>query len=380
MRNYCLLPLVGWLSFCAACLSPSSQATSPVSVQAGVHRTLTGQLLGRALFNPAGNSLLFRVADSSGNTTVCVLRIESGKIEVLAKSDVAHISFPTWSPDGKQVAYTSSLWPSENPCALQHVKWTVNVVDIGAPNSRRFIQNARWASYAADGKTISFVRARDKNAYKNDVWLLSRSTGRYMRIDGGAVYVPPPWYVSWAPQSKCLAFCGESDNGHPRLCAWLRTSGGWLLRRSPLPGLLAFSDPQWQAGSSTVLDYVRHAPSGTLQAVRWNVELGRAQILWTTSRKVKWRWVSLVPSSPRVWGLRFVDKQMVLEEYDPVSGRTHALRRFDAVQNENVSISWSSDGRCASLTTERWICVLDKAGVSKVKFTVEKMISLGAKG
>ena len=114
-------------------------------------------------------------------------------------SDPGFELFPTFSPDGMQVAY---VWDGGKPGPNSHLY----VKMIGSPTALQLTTNPGLAavpSWSPDGKQIAYVATRDG---KPSSYLISPLGGQERRLrDGGFSQ------ISWAPDGGKLAVANDKD-------------------------------------------------------------------------------------------------------------------------------------------------------------------------
>ena len=132
--------------------------------------------------------------------------------------------FPSWSPDGKRIAFVSDRDGPFNP--------EIYVMDADGGNQQRITNDPhddRDPSWSPDGKRIVFSARREghfenKFAITNEIYVMDADGGNQQRITENRVQ---DWFPSWSPDGKRIAFTSrrdgndeiyvmDADGGNPR--------------------------------------------------------------------------------------------------------------------------------------------------------------------
>ena len=102
----------------------------------------------QAVWSPAGDQILF-VSDRSGEIEDLYLMNPDGSNvqRVFNRKRKAYKSSPTWSPDGKQIAYTATDWN----CSRS----TIYIATLGEQKAKAFLIDATDPAWSPDGKGIA---------------------------------------------------------------------------------------------------------------------------------------------------------------------------------------------------------------------------------
>jgi Tol biopolymer transport system component len=121
------------------------------------------------------------------------------KVEKNLTNDPGEDTFPTWSPDGKRIAFTSTRDGSYN----------IYVMDADGKNAKQLTKHQGQYSYCAewspDGRRIVY-NLRDGNNIL--AVLLDPDTGSKRPL------VPNAWDPAWSPDGKKIAFTKFTDQGY----------------------------------------------------------------------------------------------------------------------------------------------------------------------
>jgi Tol biopolymer transport system component len=103
---------------------------------------------------------------------------------------------PTWSPDGKQLAFERG--PVQAP--------DVWVVDLATKNERRLVRNGSSPDWSPDGRRIVFYRCT-KGEYPCFIHVIRADGTAHRRLFAGREPV-------WSPNGKEIAFIGKDARHH----------------------------------------------------------------------------------------------------------------------------------------------------------------------
>jgi len=120
--------------------------------------------------------------------------------------------FPDWSPDGKQIVYTSAHCGMECGRIIQEL-W---VADVNGKSARQLLMTNSHCTHpvwSPDGKKIAF--SSDKTG-GFDIWILTLEGGRLEQLTNDAALDTSP---AWSPNGQRLAFISDRTG---KLRIWIR--------------------------------------------------------------------------------------------------------------------------------------------------------------
>ncbi len=181
-------------------LASGKARTLPVSLNGDLlevrpHYVKVGSRIAGAGLSPTGARAVFEARGE-----ILTVPAEKGDIRNLTNTTGAMERDPSWSPDGKWIAYFSD---ESGEYALhlrdQSGKGEVKKIGLGDPPS--FFYNPLWSP---DSKKIAFS---DKRL---NLWYLDIEKGTPVKIDTTYYYSPPfAFNPTWSPDSRWLAYTKE---------------------------------------------------------------------------------------------------------------------------------------------------------------------------
>jgi len=163
------------------------------------------------------------VSDRSGSSEIWVMDWDGANPIQLTKHGAIALA-PTWSPDGKNLVFTSFLRGTPALYLLTPQEGYLRLLwDKGGVNSS--------ATYSPDGKKIAFASSQDGNT---DIFVMSVEGGTPRRLTTARGIDTQP---AWAPNGRQIAFT-STRSGAPQI--YLMDADGSNVRRLTFDG--AFHD------------------------------------------------------------------------------------------------------------------------------------------
>lgn len=173
----------------------------------GTHpRQLTG-LGGAALFpdwNPQGNRIVFQWAPSpDDNPGLYVVHAQSGRVTPLLVEPGFALSFPVYSPDGRNVLYLKQQFDSNGDPSYGQL-WTL---DVKSGRTTQLTSDEalkdQLPDWSPDGRRIVYNAITDGD---DDIWIMNADgTGqKNLTAEAGATEVAP----AFSPDGAWIAFTG----------------------------------------------------------------------------------------------------------------------------------------------------------------------------
>lgn len=202
---------------------------------------------------PDGNQILFArdLTKGKGFNSEFYIIDAKGKNDYHFMDNHESDFYPTVSPDGKQIAFTS----------LRSGEWNIHVVDLESGDIEQLTHNERnqaWSdrmSWSPDGKQIAYEHSDESGDY---TWIMDADGGRKKRIgpvrgDANIVLGAPAWspsgtYIMYAEQHPTPDLAEIVEN---RLVIYNVSTGQQDIHKFPKVNVISVGC--WMGNDQTVL-------------------------------------------------------------------------------------------------------------------------------
>lgn len=173
-------------------------------------------------------SLLTAVREVDGRKEIALVGLDGEDVRAVTRNGSINLS-PTWSPDGRRIAWTSYRRGEADLYEKDLVSGEVRALSTRAGAEI-------GAAYSPDGRTLAVALSTGDDT---DLLLLDANTGALIRqlTTGGGIDVSP----AFSPDGKQIAFASERSGGSQIFV--VPVEGGTPTRVTRIGGL--FSDPAW---------------------------------------------------------------------------------------------------------------------------------------
>ena len=241
-------------------------------------------------------------SDRDGNWDIYVMNAD-GSDPTRLTDNPAGDTWPSWSPDGRRIAFHSSR-DDPDPNDDEDV-WDIYVMNADGSDLTRLTDNSAWDSYprwSPDGQRIAFQSYGDGNW---DIYVMnSDGTGRTRLTDDPASDDGP----SWSPTGRSIAFYSDRDGNREIYVMNADGSSQTRLTDNPAPDLY----PSWSPNGRSLAFASGRDDPGIRSIYVMNAD-GSGQTRLTDNAAWDWapRW------SPDGRSMAFVSDR---DDPDPIDG------------------------------------------------------------
>ncbi len=144
-------------------------------------------------WSPDGKMIAY-TTDSNGNQQIALRPAEGGQEKLLTDFKQGYVYAPVWSPDGKMLAFSDSA----------HRLWTIGTAG-GAPTqvAQDKLSEIHDQQFSPDGRWLAFSMAYGDHQRRRDLYVHEIATGKTTRLGPGNSTDSNP---VWSPDGKYLYF------------------------------------------------------------------------------------------------------------------------------------------------------------------------------
>ena len=156
----------------------------------------------------SGEDLIAFVSDRDGNGEIYVMNVADALQGTDGSNQRRLTQFrgfdgvPTWSPDGKQLAFYTHL---------SHSKWAIQVMDADGSNQRPLTDNDACDGapfWSPDGARIAFTSAFDCDPDNREIVVMNADGSNQVKLTDNDV---DDYLSAWSPDSQKIAFVSDRD-------------------------------------------------------------------------------------------------------------------------------------------------------------------------
>ena len=145
------------------------------------------------------------------NYEIYVMEVDGNNQQRLTDNDFFDTS-PSWSPDGKRIAFSSRR--DGHFIGEFGLSYEIYVMDADGGNEQRLTENRKTdssPSWSPDGKWIAFTSDRKGDDVNFEIYVMDANGENTRRLTNNRVYDAFP---SWSPDGERIVFVSNPDGKH----------------------------------------------------------------------------------------------------------------------------------------------------------------------
>jgi WD40 repeat protein len=166
-------------------------------------------------WSPDGTQLAYSAPTATDVQTIWIMdAVSQGNAVPLVAVEPGTLDNPSWSPDGDRIAYTLTTWVTSGPPMI--IACDIYTIGVTGGSPELVVHDTDWIrglDWSPDGSQIVFSSTRGGDC---DIWVVSSTGGTPTQLthDPGSDISP-----SWSPDGRYIAF--TSDRG--------AEAGAWVM-------------------------------------------------------------------------------------------------------------------------------------------------------
>ena len=159
-------------------------------------------------WSPDGKQIAF-ASRRDGNSEIYVMDADGSNPQRLTENPNGN-RFPSWSPDGERIVFSARR--DGHFRNNLNITYEIYVMDADGGNEQRLTENRKndlFPVWSPDGKRIAFSSDRKGDFENFEIYVMDADGGNQQRLTNNRVY---DWQPSWSPDGKRIAFTSERDN------------------------------------------------------------------------------------------------------------------------------------------------------------------------
>ena len=177
-------------------------------------------------WSPDGKQIAF-ASRRDGNYEIYVMAADGGNPQNLTNNPLNDWD-PSWSPDGERIVFSARRdGHFENELVLTS---EIYVMDADGGDPQRLTENRkneRYPAWSPDGNRIAFSADRKGDLQNFEIYVMDADGGNEQRLTENRIH---DRYPSWSPDGKRIAFSSEKDGNWESLEIYVMDADGGNLQ------------------------------------------------------------------------------------------------------------------------------------------------------
>jgi TolB protein len=209
-------------------------------------------------WSPDSKTLAF-TSDRSGHNEIYLMAADGSAVRQLTHDDSDDIH-PNWSPDGRKVIYCSARNNPDRANAPEGERYEIYEVDVGQAQSRQVTKLGginTFPTYSPDGKHIAFRKVLGER--NSEVWVMESDGTNPRNLTKNPAFDGWP---CWSPDGQRIVFASNRGGADYNIYA-MRADGTDVRQLTDLKGRC--TSPKWVPdGSKISFDHAANGRCGIM--------------------------------------------------------------------------------------------------------------------
>ena len=205
-------------------------------------------------WSPDGKRLAF-VGGATNSSQLWIINVQGGHLEQLTRGPALDEQ-PAWSPDGKRIAFVRALSATTQGIVVLNLETKGQRLVASRPGAYRH------PTWSPDGQSLAFSYVRRPHGGRYAIFVVGRDGSGLRRVSHNAH--DDYWDPAWSPSGRTIAFTlvYRSGKGYRADLEVMRADGAGQRSVAHAPAGWAYFSPSWSPDSAALVFVQLHASDG----------------------------------------------------------------------------------------------------------------------